>query len=313
MKDLANFELVTRNEWSGEVLIPQTNLIGYQRIYEAETWLRRICLASFLLAEGPAWAITVEPSLRSRIQEETARNSSRWYLGADSEEELLWSTTQGQLGQLLRQENIGPHVLHLCGIPGELLAEHLKSLAQIRNTLAHNRAISEDTLTILEGSLTIVTAAVKRFKGHTLYASSNNPSDFEDEDHDLREMYSEFEQGERRFPDQQLFFTANDDFVFLVRLPVQQFGRWPNSARMSISLGISSHLLLCVLANKECDELQFVMPRRLPSEEKIKVLHCFMTNEILRDAWTETSPDEQNPARACWPKLWFYENRRPDA
>jgi hypothetical protein len=55
------------------------------------------------------------------------------------------------------------------GFYGELLAQRLESVAVIRNTLAHNRAISDESITILQGDLSVVRAAVERFKTTTVY------------------------------------------------------------------------------------------------------------------------------------------------
>jgi hypothetical protein len=237
-----------------------------------------------------------------------ARNSSRWYLGVDSDEDFLWSTTQSQLGELLRQENVRGEIQQLCDVRAEVLAEQLKTIGQIRNALAHNRAISDDSIVILKGAMTMLLAAVSRFKRRTLYAKSETLFFTEEGFEDLSDLVAAFEDESRRFNDQQLFLSANDDFIFLLRLPVGPYERWPDSSRLSDALGMRSHLILCVLANKEADELQVVFPRRIGNDEKLEVLNCFMSSAILRDCWTNVSPERQNPARVCWPKLWFYEN-----
>jgi hypothetical protein len=300
----------SRLSWSGEILIPEANIAGYKAVFEAETWLRRLCLAALLLADGPAWAVTLNPGLRSQIEDESQRNAARWYLGVDAEEELLWATTQGQLRQLFELDSLQPYLRRLCGLDGSVLCARLASVGQIRNALAHSRAISNDTLTILQGDLEIVRAAVERFKQATLYARSeilldNFPSD-------LSVIGETFVETSKGFPRQQLFLSATDDFVFFVRLPVEPLGRWPHAARLRESLDAASHLVLCVLANMNGDELCLVVPRALPDEEKLETLRHFMTEEVLRDAWTDRPPASQHPADICWPRLWFYENRRPE-
>ncbi len=128
---------------------------------------------------------------------------------------------------------------------------------------------------------------------------------------DLWEFLVAFEELEPEFSDQQLFVEADEDFVGIVRLPVPPFSEWPDAGRIRSCLGLVSRLILCVLANKTGDEISIVMPRSLPLDDKLEVLSRFMTPALLRDAWTETPPEEQNPADACWPRLWFYENERP--
>ena len=161
------------SEWSDEVLFPSANAVGYRLIFEAETWLRRICWTALLLSEGPAWAASLDDRLRRTLEWQSKSNSSRWYLGVDAEEELLWSTTHGQLADLLRMESIQQDLHRLCGLRGDLLAQRLISIAQVRNTLAHNRAISEDTLTVLRGDVTVIRAAATRFKLNTIYTAND--------------------------------------------------------------------------------------------------------------------------------------------
>ena len=69
------------SEWSDEILISAANLQAYSLVYEAETWLRRVALTSLFLAEGPAWATKLDPSLRGRLQAQSRINSARWVLG----------------------------------------------------------------------------------------------------------------------------------------------------------------------------------------------------------------------------------------
>ncbi|WP_074325595.1 hypothetical protein [Mycobacteroides abscessus] len=299
------------SEWSDEVLFPSANAVGYRLIFEAETWLRRICWAALLLSAGPAWATTLDDHLRKNLERQSQSNSARWYLGVDAEEELLWSTTHGQLATLLRMDSIRHHLRRICGVPGEILAQRLQSIAQIRNTLAHNRAISDDSLRVLGGDLTIIRAAAGRFKSKTLYANPNIVSDGDDAPENLREFLHSFGTLRSRVSDQQLFVAADEDFVSLVRLPVSPFDQWPDGSELRTRLGSVAHLLLCVLVNKMGDEMQIVLPRSLPLVDKLQVLERFMTTGLLRDAWTNTPPNQQNPAASCWPRLWFYENRPP--
>jgi hypothetical protein len=105
--------------------------------------------------------------------------------------------------------------------------------------------------------------------------------------------------------------SANDDFITLVRLPIEPFGRWPRVGRMRELIGLTAHLLLCVLVNKQGDELQFVLPRALPEAERLKLLDRFEAVVSSSDAWTERPPEAQHPADASWPRVWYYENRPP--
>lgn len=306
------------SEWSEEVLFPAANAVGYRLVYEAETWLRRMCWTALLLSDGPAWASTLDERLRQRLESQSRSNSSRWYLGVDAEEELLWSTTTGQLAGLLRRNSIQQHLHRLCGFYGELLAQRLESVALIRNTLAHNRAVSDESITILEGDLSVVRAAVKRFKITTLYGGDDlglpddySPADDIPED-DLFEFLFVFEDLHKTVPDQQVLVGGNEDFLSLARLPADP-GGWPDGDKLRAHLGSVAHLIVCVLANKSGAEFEILMPRALPLDNKLEVLRRFMTHAVLLDSWTDIPPEKQHPTSSCWPRLWFYENRRPES
>ena len=302
---------MTLNEWYGELLFPGANAEGYRLIYQAETWLRRICHASLLVADGPAWASRLKPELRNRLENESRKNSERWYLGIDTGEELLWSTTHGQLADILRLPVIQSVLHELTGMSGEVLASRLLSVSSVRNALAHNRAISDDSLTILRGDLTVIGAAIDRFRHNTLYAKAEIAS-LARVPEDLHELVNVFDELAAECPSQQLFLGAGEHFLSVVRLPVAPFDVWPNATKLRKALDLASHLIVCVLVNKAGDEVQVVMPRSLPLDDQIEVLRRFMTTEVLQGAWTQQSPENQHAVSVTWPRMWFYENRTPE-
>jgi hypothetical protein len=296
------------SDWSDEILISAANLEAYRLVYEAETWLRRIALTSLLLAEGPAWAGKIDSSLRGRLEAHSRINSSHWILGIDAEEELLWSATLGQLADILRYEIISARLSALTSTTGDVLAARIRSIADVRNALAHNRAISDDTLAVLNGDLVIIRAAARRFKARTLYAKSeiflrSAPAD-------LVSLAQAFSSVAERFPRQQLFLAANDDFVFCVRLPIEPFNRWPRADRLREILGQTAHIILCVLVNKTGDEFQFVFTRSLADTERLRALDRFAAAVAAYDLWTAVPPEQQHPADASWARLLYYETPR---
>lgn len=297
------------NAWIDEVLLPAANLTGYRVIYEVETWLRRICLAAFILSEGSSWATTLNPKLRERLEEQSERNRQRWYLGVDAEEELLWSTTHGQLSDLLELEVIAAAVKRLCDVDGRELSRRLRAIAAVRNTLAHNRPISQDTITVLTGDAAVVRAATQRFKHSILYAQykivmSQIPDG-------LDELAAAFEKYSAAKPNQQFFLACNEDFVFVTRLPVDPFGTWPQAGAIRNALGLGRHMIVCVLANKQGDEIQIVFPRSLPADDAAEVTRRFIRAVSDPRSWTKDPPERQHPADVGWPRFWFYENQSP--
>jgi hypothetical protein len=59
------------------------------------------------------------------------------------------------------------------GTTGAVLGSRLGLSRTCGMLVAHNRAISDDTLAVLKGDLVVVRSAVRRFKSQTLYAQSD--------------------------------------------------------------------------------------------------------------------------------------------
>ena len=223
------------SDWSDEILISAANLDAYRLIYEAETWLRRIALTSLVLAEGQAWARKIDSSLRVVLKlnhESTARAGflesmpRKNCCGPRRLASLRISCTPRQLQTVLRLSLARREMFWLRGF---------SSIADVRNALAHNRAISDDTLAVLNGDLVVVRAAARRFKARTLYAKSEIL--LGSAAADLASLATAFDSMAERLPHQQLFLAANDDFIFCVSLPVKPFDRWPQSGSASRDLG----------------------------------------------------------------------------
>jgi hypothetical protein len=164
-------------------------------------------------------------------------------------------------------------------------------------------------LTILLGDVAVVRAAARRFKQHTLYAKYQIFLD--DFPTDLAAIGPAFESLAARYVREQLFFAANDDFCFVTRLPVEPFGRWPKPARIGEALALGRHLILCLLANKQGDELQLVVPRSLDPDAMVQVLERFIVAACDKRTWTNEPPHGQHSGDLGWPRLWFYENQEP--
>lgn len=184
--------------------------------------------------------------------------------------------------------------------------------AEVRNALAHNRGLSEDTMIVLDGDLGVIKAAVRGFKRSTLYAESEiHLEGSEPVPDDLQTIAPAFYREALAFERQQLFLGANDTFLFFISLPVDREGTWPDASTLKRVLAPVFRSLVCVLANKQGDEIQVVLPRSLSDSDKLDVLKYFMDRTVLETGWTEISPEDQHPADVTWPRLWYYENRPP--
>ncbi|MFI6396370.1 hypothetical protein [Nonomuraea sp. NPDC050540] len=287
---ISDFDL----EFDGEILTPRTNQSVYRQIYALEVWFRRICLAAWMGHYGASWCQTINPPLRRALESRVRRSRQRLYLGAESHDDLVWQATHGELIQMLVAEPVAPSVQALTGADSAFLRIKLDEVREIRNLLAHNRALSQRTHVILSGLLASLEEAVDTFKINILYR---------DPDPDT---FSGLLPG-RRAPFQG--FTARfGEFTEHVCLPVPPFGKWPDAERLLNAFQDSLDGIVAICLNKTGDEYRVLTPTALAEEAQSAILDTFTEN---RNIWTHVPIEGQSPRFACSPKIWFYENRSP--
>ena len=198
----------------------------------------------------------------------------------------------------------------LTGISGEVLAERLSGISQIRNALAHNRAISPDAIKVLEGHLVVVNAAIGRFTNATLYAPIEIQLDpalgY------LAPLVNAIELESRHHPRQQFFVGTTPHFIQLTRLPVEPFERWPKISKVKTELEPFAPWIVSCFVNIAGDEFSLVVPRSTDLEDLLMIVHRFSLIARLPACWTSVPPESQDPAHSCWPRVWFYQNRSDD-
>lgn len=281
-------------EFDGELLVPRINLTAYRQIYALEGWLRRICLAVWMGSYGQSWSQQLDQGLRKTLESRVQRSRQRLYLGAESAGDLIWQTTQAELTRMLVAEPVAAMTRSLTGADPEFLKVKLEELREIRNLLAHNRALSQRTHTILAGLLASLESAVDTFKVNLLYREPDPGS--------LDGLISS-----KRKPFQG-FIAQRGDFLEFVCLPVERPGRWPD-ARLLLK-AFRQHLdgVVAFCLNKTGDEFNIVSPIALEDEAREALYETFVASQSV---WTEILFENQQPQFVCNPKIWFYENRSP--
>jgi hypothetical protein len=281
-------------EFDGELLVPKINLAAYRQIYALEGWFRRICLTAWMGRFGEPWSQRLDQGLRKALESRVQRSRQRLYLGAESASDLIWQATQAELTRMLVAEPVTEMVRSLTGTDSEFLKIKLEEIREIRNLLAHNRALSRRTHIILAGLLASLEDAVDTFKANLLYRQSDPGT--------LDGLISS-----ERGPFQG-FVAQRGDFNEFVCLPVERFGRWPD-ARLLLRI-FREHLdgIVAFCLNKTGDEFIILSPLVLADESREAIHEKFIEN---RNVWTETPFEDQEPRFVCSPKIWFYENRSP--
>jgi hypothetical protein len=202
-------------EFNLEMQIPKLNGEIYYAIYEVENWLRRICLASFMIKYGRNWASKIPNKVSSVILHRIEKNKDLFYLGAETDDNLIWMSMHGELRKLLFDVNVWPVVKQLTGYNKDRFTAKLIELNDIRNVLAHNRALSKSTNTIFQGLVTSLQAGIDNFKRIILYTNSNI---LEEEIDSVNDFFQQCMRGNdwgtfQAFLARSIFFTSL--FVFL--------------------------------------------------------------------------------------------------
>ncbi len=156
-------------EFKDEMLIPQINGEIYFKIYELENWLRRICLTAYMKEYGADWISHIPFQIVNRVRSRSKQNENFFYFDLDSDENLIWAVTQGELMTILLDDAIAHQVKDLTGFSKSALSQKLEELKGIRNMLAHNRALTSTASTIFTGITVSLFQGIKIFKERILY------------------------------------------------------------------------------------------------------------------------------------------------
>lgn len=290
-------------EFEGELLVSRINLIAYRHIYTLEGWLRRICLAAWMSRFGGSWVEELDAKLTKVLESRTRQNRRRLYLGAESHDDLIWSATHAELLQLLAADAVAESIRDLSGADAAFLTVKLDEIREIRNLIAHNRALSHRTHTILAGLLASLEDVVDTFKQRVLYG----PSEILGDDGWL-EVHLEALLIGNDWSKFQAFVAQRGSFIYYASLPVRPFDRFPD-ARLLLK-AFEDHIdnIVAFCLNKSCNEYIVLTPRVLAAEDHYAICDAFAKNPAV---WTNTPFEDQPPRFICSPKIWFYENVGP--
>jgi hypothetical protein len=296
---------------SDDMQIPPANTDAYAAIYRLENWLRRICLTAYMCTYGSQWADHLDRRVHSSLARRVRVNRDRLYLNAETDDNLIWLTMHRELHTLLRHEGIWKFVQQVLGLPEAMIDAKLSELNEIRNLLAHNRALTPTTRTILDGLSASLEAGILNFKSSVLYGDYEiiSATFVGDKDDELGYYVDNLMDGNdwSRF---QAFAARGRDLYEFVSLPAERNDRdWPSAAALLKTFASVSHLILSFCLNLSGSEYRVFLPRALSQAEVKLVADRFFNNPQV---WT-TRPYEAQPLQhVCNPKIWFYENTYPE-
>ncbi|MFG2439672.1 hypothetical protein [Streptomyces sp. NPDC048508] len=299
-----DFEQQLDLAFEGEFLVPRINQQAYRDIYTLEGWLRRLCLASWMRAYGALWQERLDPKLRKNLERLAEKSRQRLHLAAETSEDLIWQSDIGQLLSMLADPQIADDVHHLAGQDQQEITKDFQEIREIRNVLAHNRALSPETYAILRGSIIRLQKIVDHFRSCLLYSTSNI---LDDDDGDLGSYLAMLLEG-NDWSSFQAFVARGNGFIEYVTLPTSPFEKWPDARRL---LDVFSDHLECITAftmNRLGSEFIIVAPEELDEDSQADLCRVFAANPNI---WTDVPCEKQHPRFICSPKMWIYENQSP--
>ncbi len=304
-------------EFKQEMLIPKINGKIYYAIYELENWLRRICLTVYMQSFGENWTLEIPSGLSKKLKETEAKNLKFSYLEADNDKNIIWVATLAELVELLRNDKIKDQLEFFINIERENFFDKIKELRQIRNFLAHNRALTKSTEIIVNGIIESLGISIRNFKSHILYNKNNASHDFvfpefdnenneviEDKDEVIRYFF--YKAKNTDYSNYQPVIAKGKFLYSLLSLPVPRNNNYPSAYKLLNQYSIYIDLIIALLINKDGDEYSILISNQANKEIVKGIIDLFLGNDLI---WTSKTFEEQNPKYVCNPKIWFYENR----
>lgn len=294
-------------EFKDEMIIPKINGEIYYSVYELENWLRRICHSIYMIEFGESWLEHIPKNVYEGYNQRKTKNDELSYFDADSEDNLIWSLTHFELEKVLLNPEVWNRIQVIFGFSTERFKLKLSELREIRNLLAHNRALSERTARIVEGVIESLHLAVDKFKFNYLYNSDTEiilPVPSEDK---VNNFFAN-KMSEHNHSEFQAIMSKDKDLYSIICLPVHNDRKYLSAYKLLENYQKVLNYIVAIQINKEADEYIVTFSNKI-SFDNIKLIIDRFTQR--NNVWTKKKYEEQHPKYICNPRVWFYENRRP--
>jgi hypothetical protein len=288
------------------MLIPTMNGQVYYQIYELENWLRRICLTAYMQVFGEDWLNQIPENIKKSTTSVTRNNLNLSYIGGDNDDNVIWTATQGQLIMLFQFEEIKDVMESLINMKRDTFVQKISELKQIRNFLAHNRALSETTSIIVAGIIESLKLAISNFKSKIMYSSRDIIFDPKD---DKISVYFENKMKDNDWSKFQAFIESDDYLYGLICLPVSHTdGLYISGYKLLDAYKNFTKVILAFQINKEANEYMILVSKKTDEKKIEDIIDIFVSRPQV---WTNKQYIYQNPKYICNPQVWLYENQKP--
>ncbi len=217
------------------------------------------------------------------------------------------------LANMLINEKIGSAIAEVTQTdPGTLISD-FKEIREIRNIVAHNRTVSRDLSIKFDHLYEKLNIVIDKFKDWLIY---RHDSEIMHEGQITDNKVIDYFNFKLEGNDWKYFqaFIAESKYLYeIVHLPAGQ-----NASYLDISVVLTNFHrvigdILGFFVNKMGEEYSIKWPKHESIETYTQLGIIDIFYDIKNDIWTDTPYEKQDSKFTCNPKVWFYENRRPEA
>lgn len=289
-------------EFNDEMLMPQINALLYYEVYELENWLRRICLTAYMLEFGDAWLSEIPEGILKGLQKRACKAEDLVYLGIGKTDNPIWFTSLGQLEQLLEHDEISLRMQNITEYSVRHLLSTISELRELRNVLAHNRALSPKSFRFAVSIRQTLQHVISNWKQAILYARDTKGLRLTE-----RGEYFADRVSDAFSHDFQVFLSSANGLYKLTRLPCshRHFGQFFSARKAVTRYESVMDSILAFAINISGTEYSILIPEKMSDASIEQVIDSFLED---LNVWTTIDYEQQEPEYVCHPKFWFYEN-----
>jgi hypothetical protein len=291
--------------FKGEIAVSVNNLISYDRIFEIETWMRRITFACLMVKFGVEWPTVFTQNELDKVEKKKAKNSnlSRPY----ESDNLIWFTTIGELAGILGRNEIAVVFSDYTSTTTNNVIEKLNSLANIRNDIAHNRIITIESLRQLDTIYKEFQVLFQEFRKTYIHQNNEIYLDQEETDNEVIKYFLQ-RMEDNDWRNFQGFIQDDHNTIELVHLPGGINFDFPyiNLDQLLTRFHHIMNSIMGFFINKSGCEYCIVWSKHNTIDISVQkeIIDLFLLSK--NDIWIDTEYKEQGDRAIFNPLFWFY-------
>lgn len=300
-----------------DIPIFQSNLRSYERIYVLEQWLRRLVYVALTAELGKEWRSAIPANINKNLKRRLNDTRNLSYLQCESEkvDNEIWLTTLEEILAIADVSKSKKAVEKISGYTYKVLSREIEKLIEIRNVVAHNKPVSEDTFEILESISKILNGTYVKLRGYIFgYTSSEEFSgklrdrrtQEETEDPVADMFHLRMKQHGIKLP--YMFFGASDYFYHFEYVYIEEEAETMTYVQIPVLLNNLKSIiesLTAITAGVKEYNARLVWPKVLGLDEQVRILDTAFRITETHALWGEEAIERQDPFAIANPMIWL--------